>query len=306
MLTIQGLHMRAALLHSIRSFFVNEGFLEVDTPIRQPIFIPEQHISPIPASGQYLLSSPEISMKRLLGRGCTKIFQICPCFRRDERGRRHLEEFTMLEWYRLDCDYRVLMDDCRNLLCYIHSDLVEIAKQRGLAPTSLFPDVDVLQPWQEISVADAFSRYCPLGADEALKKNCFEEMLVEHVEPHLGRGAPQFLIDYPIELGSLAKKSDKNPLVAERFELYARGIELANGFSELTDVAEQRQRFDSEIKAITSVTGEAPVMPERFLADLGAISRAAGIALGIDRLFMVMMNYDDIRDAVSFAPGDYT
>lgn len=305
MLDIQGLHMRAALLRSIRSFFFNEGFLEVDTPIRQPVIIPEQYIQPIIASGQYLQSSPELYMKRLLALGCSKIFQLCPCFRRNERGRYHLEEFLMLEWYRIDSDYRTLMVDCRALLRHIRETLLVTAEQHGMATGDLFAGVDLYRAWPKITVADAFSRYCPLRVDEALRRDCFDEMVVEHIEPHLGKGSPQFLYDYPIVLGSLAKKSDSDSTVAERFELYINGVEIANGFSELTDIDEQRRRFIAELDAIELQTGNVVPMPERFLVELAGISRAAGIALGVDRLFMTMMNYDNIGDAVSFGPDDH-
>jgi lysyl-tRNA synthetase class 2 len=304
-LDIAGLHLRAALLRAIRSFFASEGFLEVDTPIRQPVIIPEKNIQPIAASGQYLQSSPELCMKRLLALGCPKIFQLCPCFRGNERGRYHLEEFLMLEWYRLDSDYCALMDDCRALLHHIHDKLVMTGKLHGLEREKFFTDVDLYQPWQRLTVADAFHRYCPLTVAEALRQDRFEEMVVEHIEPYLGRGTPLFLFDYPIELGSLARRSDKSPEVAERFELYINGIELANGFSELTDASEQRQRFASELAAIQAHKGAALPMPERFLDDLGKIDQAAGIALGVDRLFMVMMQYDTIEQAVSFSRQDF-
>ena len=116
MLDPQGLRIRAALFSAVRLFFTAQGFLEVDTPLRQPVIIPESNIVPLTADGQYLQTSPELCMKRLLAAGCPRIFQICPCFRKDERGRRHLEEFTMLEWYRRDADYHALMTDCEDLL----------------------------------------------------------------------------------------------------------------------------------------------------------------------------------------------
>ena len=119
MLDIEGLHFRAALLAAIRHFFTGLGFLEVDTPLRQPVLIPESNIVPLTSEGQYLQTSPELCMKRLLAAGCTEIFQICPCFRKGERGRLHLEEFTMLEWYRVGADYRRLMADCEMLLRHI-------------------------------------------------------------------------------------------------------------------------------------------------------------------------------------------
>ncbi len=123
MLDLPGLQMRATLLRLIRSFFYKRGFLEVDTPLRQPVLIPESTIVPFTAEGQYLQTSPELCMKRLLARGCEKIFQICPCFRKGETGRLHLEEFTMLEWYRSRADYQDLMSDCEDLLRFIAQNM---------------------------------------------------------------------------------------------------------------------------------------------------------------------------------------
>ena len=157
MLDRQGLHLRAALFASVRQFFSTRGFLEVDTPIRQPVIIPESNILPLAAEGQYLQTSPELCMKRILASGCDNIFQICPCFRKDERGRNHLEEFTMLEWYRSDADYLRLMSDCEELL-------VEIARSMALSfPGSekipeggVFPGINLSVPWERLTVEEAF------------------------------------------------------------------------------------------------------------------------------------------------------
>ena len=306
MLDLSGLHMRAALLRLIRRFFFDQGFLEVDTPLRQPIFIPEQTITPVAAEGQYLQSSPELCMKRLLAGGCTQLFQICPCFRKGEIGRLHLEEFTMLEWYRTGTDYLSLMEDCEVLLRCIVSSLQNVTApdskdflQKWLSVTDIEGD------WQRLTVAEAFSRFSPVSLHDALKKDCFDELLVEFIEPHLGYGVPTFLYDYPVELASLAKCSTENPAVAERFELYISGVELANGFSELTDSREQRRRFMEEIEVMTGQGRRGAKMPIRFLDDLEKLDSAAGIALGVDRLFMLLMGYDSLAESVTFHPGDY-
>jgi lysyl-tRNA synthetase class 2 len=306
MLGLPELHMRAALFRLIRSFFDDQGFLEVDTPLRQPIFIPENTIVPLAAEGQYLQTSPELCMKRLLARGCEKIFQICPCFRKGEIGRLHLEEFTMLEWYRSRADYQDLMSDCEDLLRFI-------AQNMGSAVSScsendhqkLFPKTDIVSDWQKMSVAEAFELFSPVPLADALEKDQFDELLVEYIEPHLGFGVPLFLYDYPVELGSLAKRNDNNPKVVERFELYINGVELANGFSELTDTEEQRGRFIEEI-AVMEKDGRSGVkIPEQFLDDLQRLDTAAGIALGVDRLFMLLMNFDGLSKAVTFHPEDF-
>lgn len=299
--------MRAALFHFIRCFFRRQGFLEVDTPLRQPVYIPESNIVPVAAEeGCYLHTSPELSMKRLLASGCDKIFQLCPCFRRGEVGRLHLEEFQMLEWYRTGEDYTRLMSDCEELLRFLLSSLLEFQESFGdQAATPLFPGLDLAGEWPRLTVEEAFTRYSPVPLATALKTGQFEELLVEHVEPRLAGDRPLFLYAYPVQLASLARQSPADPGVVERFELYVKGIELANGFSELTDEKEQRQRFQQEIAAINASGNRRAAMPEKFLKDLGRLEQAAGIALGVDRLFMLAMNYDSIGAAVSFAPEDF-
>ncbi|MBU1232857.1 MAG: EF-P lysine aminoacylase GenX [Proteobacteria bacterium] len=293
MLDQEGLHLRAAFFRAIRLFFQEQGFLEVDTPIRQPLLIPEQNIVPIPSGTHFLQSSPELYMKRLLAAGCERIFQICHCFRQGERGRLHLEEFVMLEWYRLDADYADLMTDCEQLFGFLAGEL----------PGCIFPaHLDL--GWERLTVAEAFARYCPISAAEALAVDMFDQLLVEQVEPRLGLNTPTFLCDYPLELASLARQKPGQPEVAERFELYVSGIELANGFSELTDPDLQRKRFEEEYATMENERGRQKKMPEHFLEDLGKIEQAAGIAMGLDRLFMLLLGRKKIDDAVSFAPGE--
>lgn len=306
MLSLQGLHTRAAFFRCIRSFFHDQGFLEVDTPLRQPVFIPESNIVPISAEGHYLQTSPELCMKRLLAGGCKKIFQISHCFRKDELGRLHLEEFQMLEWYRTDCDYTQLMADCQAFLLYLHAALKDYLAACGApAAPDLFSGIDLSPDWQRLTVADAFTQFSPIPLEKALHFGSFDEILTEHIEPCLGMDAPVFLHAYPHQLASLARKSPSNPNIAERFELYIKGVELANGFTELTDEQEQRSRFAKEIDTIHACSGRNVVMPERFLQDLKKLDEAAGIALGVDRLFMLAMNFASITSVVTFAPEDF-
>ena len=301
MLDLGGLERRAEFFSLIRQFFTQRGFLEVDTPLRQPLYIPESTIEPIPADGQYLQSSPEICMKRVLAAGATRIFQICRCFRKGERGRYHLEEFQMLEWYHRGEDYRQLMVDCEELIGF----LAERLTVSGLAGGGgVFAGVALHPPWPRLTVAEAFAEYSPVSLQRALAEELFDEVLVEHVEPRLGRGAPLFLYDYPLQLASLAREQAGKPGVAERFELYINGIELVNGFSELTDALEQRRRLTAEIATISSRGARQAAMPERFLADLARLDSAAGAALGVDRLFMLAMGYSTLSEAVSFSPAD--
>lgn len=301
MLNRTGLYQRSILFRLLRTFFYDRGFLEVDTPLRQPVVIPENTITPVDADGWFLQTSPELCMKRLLAAGSGNIFQICPCFRKEESGRLHLEEFTLLEWYRLDADYHDLMDDCRELFGFLQAHFPVSAD----VPEAALKQIDFSGDWQRLSVAEAFEQFSPVSLSEALSTDRFDEVLVEFVEPMLGVGRPAFLCDYPLELGTLAKRSESNPEIVERFELYVEGIEFANGFSELTDVVEQRKRFEHEIELIRKSGGRVMKMPERFLADLKNLGRAAGIALGVDRLFMLLSGKKHISETVSFHPGDF-
>lgn len=305
MLDPKRLHLRAAFFRLVREFFSQGGFLEVDTPLRQPVYIPESNITPLAVDGQYLQTSPELCMKRLLAAGNNKIFQICPCFRKEERGRLHLEEFQMLEWYRTGADYRQLMLDCESLLQFLLRGLDSLQFTDSITVLSFFAGIDFSGHWQRLTVAEAFFRYSPMPLDQVLRQDKFDEILVEFIEPHLGKKSPAFLYDYPLQLGSLARRKTADPTVAERFELYINGVEIANGFSELTDAWEQRERFAHEIAVIKTNSGRDAVMPERFLADLDKLTSAAGIALGLDRLFMSALNLQTIGEAVPFAPDDF-
>jgi lysyl-tRNA synthetase class 2 len=301
----EGLQIRAAFFRLIRSFFYQHGFLEVDTPLRQSVYIPESNITPLASEKEYLQTSPELCMKRLLAAGNRKIFQICHCFRKEEKGRLHLEEFQMLEWYRAGADYHQLMFDCEALLRFLLESLMELQVSNSIAERPFFSGVDLGGRWERLTVADAFFRYSPIKLDQALQDGKFDEILVECIEPRLGITSPVFLYDYPLELGSLARKREDKPAIAERFELYINRVELANGFSELTDAGEQRARFVHEIATIKASSGRDVIMPEQFLTDLEQLDSAAGIAMGVDRLFMIAMNHQSITEAVTFSPEDF-
>jgi lysyl-tRNA synthetase class 2 len=290
---------RAGLIQAIRRFFVERGYLEVDTPVRIPCQAPEAHIEQEPAGGWFLQTSPEICMKRLLAGGCSKIFQICKCFRCNERGSRHTPEFTMLEWYRAGCDYHGLMAECRELLVYAYQTAGPESAGQAVGRTW-----SLQGSWEQLTVAEAFRRYAPVSVAEAMENDTFEETLCLHVEPQLGVQRPVFLHDYPAALSSLARLKKAEPAVAERFELYINGLEIANGFSELIDSAEQRQRFEKEI-ALTQALGKKPgPLPEKFLAELERMPEAAGIALGVDRLAMVFFGAATIDEVLTFTPEE--
>lgn len=287
------LRRRADAFGIIRRFFVDRGFLEVDTPIRIPVPIPEANIVSEPAGDWYLQTSPEQLMKRLLAAGGGDLFQICHCFRRGERGRLHLPEFTMLEWYQSESGYQEVMATCSAMLR-------SLCRELGLGDSIVYQGqrIDLAGDWQRLSLSEAFRLWAGTTVEDALAADIFEEVLVTRVEPHLGMDRPTFLLDYPAALGSLARLRPDDPRYAERFELYVAGIELANGFSELADAAEQRRRFAAEAARM----GPETRLPEKFLADLPAMGRAGGIALGLDRLLMILSDGQCIDDAIPFTP----
>lgn len=288
----QNLIVRARILQQVRAFFVERGLLEVETPQRIPANAPEQHIDAIEAEGDVLHTSPELAMKRLLAAGYPDIFQLCRVWRRGERGSRHLPEFSMLEWYRRDTDYTVLMADCEALLL----TLVPSGHLIWQGTT-----IDLTPPWPRLSVAEAFRRHASCSAAEALAAGRFDEVLTEEVEPRLGT-APLFLIDYPAPLAALARLKAGDPMVAERCELYLGGLELANGFSELTDPVEQRARFVAD-EAERRSAGKMPrPLPEPYLDELAGLPPCAGIALGLDRLVMLLTGTTEIGEVVAFTP----
>ncbi len=293
----QALQARAKLIQSIRQFFIQHDFLEIETPIRIPSPAPEEHIEAIPSGDWFLQTSPELCMKRLLAAGYPRIFQISHCFRASERGSKHLPEFTMLEWYVAGFDYHQLMEQCETLL-------IAALKNIGHDEDIIWQNkkINLATPWEQITVADTFLKYAPISLEEALHQDKFDEIMVEHIEPHLGIDRPTFIYDYPATLAALAKIKKSDPTVAERFELYIGGLELANGFSELTDAREQRLRFEEASEARIRKNWAHYTMPEKFLQALQAMPEAAGIALGIDRLAMLLADTKNIDDVVAFPP----
>jgi len=284
---LQLTRIRAEFIKHIREFFTDRSFWEVDTPILIPYPLPEAHIDPVKAEGGYLHPSPEISMKPLLAYGCNKIYQIVRCFRAEEKGALHLQEFLMLEFYQLDRDYLDMMDLTEALIGYLAEVLLNSNK--------IFyggNEIDLTPPWPRISFRDAFQRATGIAPEKAIQEDRFEEMIVNLLEPSLPNDRPCFLMDYPSEVASLAKLKD--PSTAERFELYMAGVELANGFSELTDPIEQEQRFIKE-NQIRKRLGKTPFpIPKGFLSSLAKIPKAGGVAMGLDRLLAILTGIKDI------------
>jgi elongation factor P--(R)-beta-lysine ligase len=280
------LEVRSRLLMALRTFFYDHDYLEVETPVRLKYPALEDYIDAEQAGDSWLRTSPELHMKRLVAAGYEKIFQIGPCFRLDECGERHRPEFTMLEWYETGTDYRGILQQTMNLL----RSVSRVLKVRQ--------DYFNLE-WQVLTVEQAFVKYTGKGVDYFIENDKFEETLCFEVEPHLGISKPTVLIDYPASMAALSKKKDENPAIAERWELYIDGLEIANAYSELTDVEEQRQRFEKtrELRA-----GQGRVVydidPDFMAALENGLPDCGGIALGVDRLCMVFSGATNIEQVV--------
>ncbi|HEX7966772.1 MAG TPA: EF-P lysine aminoacylase EpmA [Stellaceae bacterium] len=327
------LEARSRVIGAIRCFFAERDFAEVETPALQASPGLEPHLMAFatelvePGAGPrhaYLHTSPEFAMKKLLVAGVPRLFQLAHCFRNGERGRTHHPEFTMLEWYRADAGYRDLMGDCEALLraCLAASGRSHFTWQGRSADPAL--------PWQYLSVAEAFDRFCgidilatapdpaspsldllaeaarPLGIgphEGDTWEDLFFRIFLERIEPALGVVAPTILHDYPISMAALARAKPGDERVAERFELYVCGLELANAFGELTDAAAQRRRFRADQEKRRQRYGTAYPIDEDFLAALAhGMPESAGIALGVDRLVMLASGAEHIED-VLWAPA---
>ncbi len=293
------LRQRAEMLTAIRAEFVGRGFLEVETPTRIPCPAPEIHIDAQPSGSRYLITSPELQMKRLLAAGYDKIFQICHCFRQGERSEEHLPEFTMLEWYRLEPEIDRLLEDCQWLITGAARALgtYPLVTRQGIA-------VDLSPPWHRLTVSEAFERFAGWRPGAHPDPDRFDVDLVEKVEPSLPRDKPVFLEGYPASMASLARLDPAAPQTALRFELYIGGLELANGFAELTDAAEQEERFEAERAAREKAGKSTYPLDRHFLFALQeGLAPCVGIALGLDRLAMVLTGAASVDEIVAFPEG---
>jgi len=285
---------------------LDQGFIEVNTPLLVSTLAPESNIEAFNLSTdknkslRYLITSPELNMKRLLASGLDKIFQLGPVFRKGERGALHLPEFYMVEWYRKNADYRDLMKDCEQLL-------IKTNKAAGNNPLSISyknTQISLKPPYHLITVDEAFKKWAGWSPVEIYDPNRFDYDLVTKVEPNLPKDRPVFLIDYPAWQASLARLSPKNKKIAERVELYINGVELANGFSELVDRKEQEQRFASESKEMEKKNLKPYPKQDLFFKALDHLEECAGMALGVDRLIMVLTGKEKIDDVVTFVPEE--
>ncbi len=292
----EAVRSRARLLRVIRSFFHHEDVVEVSTPVRIATPAIEEHIDAIPAGGRYLRTSPECHMKRMVQAGFERIYQIGPCFREDEHGCRHRSEFMMLEWYTAGANYRDVLLQLQRLVACVFREFfggTNCVYQGGR--------IDVSAPWPEWCVADAFTQLAGMSVGEALDQGVFDDMLVDRIEPALDPTRPVVMIDYPIQLAAMARASDTTPSVAERWELYCGGLELANAYSELTDPIEQRSRLAACAASRTASVRPVYALDQAFLAALErGLPDCGGCALGVDRLLMLLCDTADIADVIFF------
>jgi lysyl-tRNA synthetase class 2 len=303
-LGVARLARRARVVSSARVFFESRGFLEVETPLLVPSPGLDVHLTaflvPTGAGARYLSTSPEYQMKRLLAEGAGAIFQIAKAFRQGELGERHNPEFTMLEWYRAPGRMQDVMADTEQLVARVTGGQVVVDGRAH----------EARPPFRRMTVIEAYEAFAGTSADETLSmaardEDRFYRLLVDRVEPALeALGHAVFLTEYPATQASLARKKPTDPRVAERFELYLAGLELCNGFGELTDPVEQRARFEADREA--RAARGLPVYPidARFLEALEAgLPPCAGNALGLDRLVALACGTRRIGDVMAF-PDD--
>ena len=286
---------RTLIYNGIRAFFRQENFLEVETPIRIPTIIPEKYIIPFSSDGWFLSTSPEIYMKQLIAAGYGNIFQLCHCFRKDERGENHQPEFAMLEWYRVHANYEQIISDTERLIYFLANEL-------GITPTINYQDnkIDLTPPWSRITVREAFINAAGWDPFTCPDDERFDIDLMEKVVPSFTAFHPTILCDYPAALASLSRLKPGKTEVAERAEIFIGGLEIANIYSELTDALEQEQRFKTEIEQLKSADIPNIVMPTQFLMAVAHLPECSGIALGIDRLVMLFCNAKSINEVIAF------
>ena len=331
---------RARLAAETRRALGALGYEEVETPVMVPAPGMEPHLAPfetafVPEGGgaprpRWLITSPEYAMKRLLAEGFERVFQLSRVFRNGEVSATHNPEFTMLEFYRAGTDYRGIMADLEALVRAAARALAPGAAQGGAAAQVRRQGrpIDLEGPFERLTVQEAFLRHAGVdlaacdgdadrlrgaaraagrdaGPDGEPFDDAFFRLMLEAVEPRLGAGRPTWLVDWPASMAALSRVKASDPRWAERFELYAGGLELANGFSELTDPVEQRARLLEE-QALRRRLGR-PVLPldEEFLAALGRMPAAGGVAVGFDRLLMLLTGAPSISDVLLFPAAGF-
>jgi lysyl-tRNA synthetase class 2 len=304
--SFETLRLRARVVAVIREFFAERSVLEVDTPSMAAAGASDVHIASLATSchavGQlYLQTSPEFAMKRLLAAGSGPIYQVCRAFRDGESGRLHNPEFTLLEWYRPDFDHHQLIDELETLMSCV---LGPAGSTRRLTYRDAFVEhggVDAFEASTEVLLERAVESGLQLTGDGLAERDMLLDFLFSHtVQPALGVGRV-YVYDYPVSQAALARVRASQPPVAERFELFVNGIEIANGYHELADAGEQRERFSADGCARMRLGLEQMPVDERLLAALGhGLPDCAGVAVGLDRLVMIAAGKSSIEAVMAF------
>ncbi len=310
--SLANIRLRAKILGQIRSFFAKREVLEVETPVLSNATVTDLHLHTLSTSAQipggvgptklHLQTSPEFAMKRLLAAGTGPIYQLCKAFRDQEAGRLHNPEFTMLEWYRPGWDHHRLMDEVEDLL----SEIIASGPKNRRSYGELFSSELGVDPHRD-DVETLRRRALEHGLEDigGLDREGWLSLMMTHLlEPTLGRGAPTFVFDYPADQAALARVRHDDPPVAERFEVYVEGVELANGYHELTDAGEQRRRFEQDLKVRRSRGLPAPPIDHRLIDALDhGMTPCAGVALGVDRLVMLAAGASRLEEVITFPIG---
>lgn len=311
----EALRLRASILARIRAFFSRLDVLEVDTPVLSPAASTDPALSSFKTSyhgpgavagdTRYLHTSPEFPMKRLLAAGSGSIYQVCKVFRDGESGVQHNPEFTLLEWYRTGFDHIDLMDEVERLLADILLDIMPIDSVHHWCYQDLFNEIAGIDPFTATpaelkALLQSQHDVTAVGLSDDDRDAWLDLAMTHVIEPRLGEGLV-FVRDYPASQAALARLRSANPPVAARFEVYLHGVELANGFHELNDAVEQRQRFEKELDRRSQTGVEVVKLDERFLSALNAgLPDCAGVALGLDRLLMLASGSRCVQDVIAF------
>lgn len=302
----QGLGARARLYTQIREFFTGRDVLEVETPIINCCTVTDPHIGSISINNKnreaYLHTSPEYAMKRLLAFFKRDIYQLCKVFRAEELGKYHHTEFTMLEWYRVGWSYQDLMQEVDELVKTLSQNSIKLSKTTFTTYQNIFNDYCGLDPWQA-NQAD-YIRACEvagLSLRVKLSNQQYQELLLDQaIASQLPKDRLTFIYDFPVQQAALAKINHEG--VAERYELYLGNIELANGFQELTDPQEQLKRFEADNHKRQQGGKDKMEVDKSFIAALKAgLPESAGVALGVDRLLMILLGASEIKDVLTFS-----
>ena len=302
---------RQSLMAQVRNFFVSRGALEVETPVLSNAGGTDPQLDYFTVGGvgdepaRYMMTSPEFHMKRLLAAGFGDIFQITKSFRKDEFGSHHNNEFSMVEWYRVGWPQEKLMDEVEALVSEILGKPLNARRTRWIDAFRNYAGIDpYCEKLEEFAEACRFRDIpVPVGSETLSREDWWDYLMVFAVEPALASNGPEFILDYPSSQAALAQTyvDGEGYTWAKRFELFVDQVELCNGYTELTDAAEQRRRFKADVEMRKAMGKSVPALDENFLAALeSGMPACSGVALGLDRLFMLAMGKQNISDVVLF------